>query len=106
MGLSKYWFVVSRVTLYKVSSDSSEEFWSWLYRRVVDQTSVDHARPLFVMYLLSDAIDKGEFVRVTDIYEKFAEIVDQYSSPELIAEIKSSQTAARNREKLSTDTGK
>lgn len=90
--------------MYKVSPDSSEEFWAWLYRRVVDRTSVDHARPLFVMYLLSDALDEGEFVRATDIYEKFSKIVDEYSSPELLDQITSSQTAVRNRERLRTDT--
>ena len=100
MGLSKYWFIVSRVTLYKFSLNRSEEFWAWLYRRVVDTKSVDYARPLFVMYLLSDAIDKGEFVRATDVYERFGEIIDEHSNPELTEQIADSRMAARNRKKL------
>ncbi len=102
MVLYKYWLIVSRATLYKFQSDRSEGFWEWLYRRIVDVESADYARPMFVMYLLGDAIDKGEFVRATDIYDRFESIVDQYSNSELIEQIESARTAARNRAKLTS----
>lgn len=101
--MKKYWYIVSRVTLYKLTSRGPEDFWDWLFVRVTNKASVDHARPLFVMYLLGDAIDTGEFIRAADVYDRFRAIVDQYSTPTLMEEIEIAIAVVQKRESLKTD---
>ena len=104
MNFKKYWLTLSRIILFKCQPSVAEEYWAWLYKRVVESDSRDYARPILVWYLLADALDKGEFVRAASVYNKFQRIIDDSANVNYREQIDAALKAAKNRELLGDPT--
>jgi hypothetical protein len=71
------WLLGKRILMHRLQSSHQDDFWAWLYQRVCDPKSPDFSNETLVWFLLSQAMNAGEHVRVVALYRYFQKIIDR-----------------------------
>jgi len=63
--------------LYRVGHSGENDFWGWLYLRVTHKKSSEYEDEVLVWYLLVEALNSDEHLRVVTVYRNFQSLIEK-----------------------------